>query len=349
LRVRWRHLPVKSGSYTPFISIILVVRNEAKTIETKLRDLGQIAYPKKLYEIIVVSDGSEDATNEVLARKATDEGIRAIVKSESQGKAAALNDAVIAAKGELLVFTDARQRVEPDAVARLAKNFADITVGCASGELMLGDPEVGETATRMGLYWRIEKKVRELESASGSTVGATGAFYAVRRGLLVQVPQGTVLDDVYIPMNVVRQGRRVIFDSNARAWDVADQGLDREFARKVRTLGGNYQLVELAPWLLSTKNPIRFEFVSHKLFRLLTPFALMIVLVTSILIPGSIYRVALVMQLGFYGLSVIAAMQWIRGPLARIADAAFTFVVLNTAAAVAFINFVLGRKVAWGN
>ena len=106
----------------------------------------------------------------------------------------------------------------------LMENFADPEVGCVSGALMLGNPESGEAGKGMGLYWRIEKKIRELESESGSVVGATGALYAVRRELLAEVPEGTILDDVYIPMQVVRQGKRVVFEARARAWDSPDLG-----------------------------------------------------------------------------------------------------------------------------
>jgi biofilm PGA synthesis N-glycosyltransferase PgaC len=348
LRCRWRRLTVRSAPYTPFVSIIMVVRNEASVLEDKLWNLMKVEYPEDRYEIVVISDGSADGTNEVLARYSMIRRIRVIVKPEARGKAAGLNDAIEAAKGDVLVFTDARQKIEPGAVRLLAENFADATIGCASGELMLGNPEIGEVTTRMGLYWTIEKIIRELESASGSVVGATGALYAVRRSLVVQLPPGTILDDVYIPMNVVRQGGRVVFDPKARAWDVADQGADREFKRKVRTLSGNYQLLQLAPWLLSSENPIRFEFVSHKLLRLVAPFALMTALVTSLLIREPIYRIALALQLGFYGLCIVALTRMARGSLARISDAAFTFALLNTAAAVAFVRFVTGRRIVWG-
>jgi len=258
-----------------------------------------------------------------------------------------LNDAFAIARGEVVVFTDARQKIESGALRLLAQCLADPQVGCASGELMLGDPASGEAVRGVGLYWRVEKNIREMESASGSVVGATGALYAVKRNLLVAVPTGTVLDDVYIPMHVVRQGFRVIFVSSARAWDIADQGTDHEFARKVRTLSGNYQLVQLAPWLLSSSNPLLFEFISHKLFRLFAPFALAAAFIASLALPQPVYRAAFLLQLAFYALSVIAATKMARGPLARVADAACTFVVLNTAALVAFLNFVTGRKVAW--
>jgi hypothetical protein len=199
----------------------------------------------------------------------------------------------------------------------------------------------------MGLYWRMEKKIRELESASGSVAGATGAIYCARRTLLDPLPAGTILDDVLLPMQIVRRGSRVIFDARARAWDSPDLGEGREFSRKVRTLSGNYQLLQLAPWLLSSQNAIRFEFITHKLSRLAVPFALLALLIASIFLPQPFYRAALGAQLAFYALSLAALAGVKIGPLSRIADPARTFVVLNSAAIVAFINFVTGRKVIW--
>jgi cellulose synthase/poly-beta-1,6-N-acetylglucosamine synthase-like glycosyltransferase len=231
----------------------------------------------------------------------------------------------------------------------MMENFADTEVGCVSGELLLGDPKTGEAGKGMGLYWRIEKKIRELESASGSVVGATGAIYCARRALLESstLPEGIILDDVLLPMEVVRKKSRVVFDSEARAWDSADLGHSREFARKVRTLTGNYQLLQIAPWLLTAENPIRFEFISHKLLRLAVPFALLAILLASLFLPQPFYRAALIAQLAFYGLSLAGLGGFKIGPLSRVSDAARTFVVLNSAAVVAFVNFVTGRKAIW--
>ena len=213
---------------------------------------------------------------------------------------------------------------------------------------MLGNPESGEAYRGMGLYWRIEKKIRELESASGSVVGSTGALYAVRRNLLVPVPEGTILDDVYIPMHVARQEKRVIFDGRARAWDSPNLGGGPEFSRKVRTLSGNYQLMQLAPWLITSRNPLLWRFVSHKLLRLAVPFALTAMLVASLWLNGVVYRAALVLQLAFYALGLLALVRLPKPSIiAGAGDAAATFLLLNTAAVVAFANFVAGRKPVW--
>lgn len=348
LRSRLHPRPVKCAPYQPLISVVMVVRNEEQALESKLRNLLDLDYPAHQRQIIVVSDGSTDRTETILRQYVNDPHIQVVMNQLSNGKACGLNDAFQWAQGEIVVFTDARQKIEEGALRLLLENFADPEVGAVSGELMLGDPDGGEVRQGMGFYWRIEKKVRELEAASGSVVGATGALYAVRRELLSELPTGTILDDVYIPLQVVRQGRRVVFEPRARAWDTPDLGGGREFARKVRTLSGNYQLLQLAPWILSRQNPLRFRFISHKLLRLAVPFALAGMLAASFWLTGALYRAALILQLAFYALGLVAIARLLkRGPIARVADAAATFVLLNTAAVVAFANFMTGRKAAW--
>ena len=353
LRSLWSPRPVRRGfvesSAAPTVSAVMVVRNEESVIARKLDNLLTLDYPQEKLDVVVVSDGSSDSTPAIVAGYAHDSRVRALMKAEPHGKAAGLNDAIKLATGEVLLFTDARQRIESGALRLLVENFADPEVGAASGELMLGDPTSGETGKGMGLYWQIEKKIRELESASGSVAGATGAIYCARRSLLdaSPLPEGAILDDVLLPMQIVRQGFRVIFDSRAQAWDAPYLGKGREFSRKVRTLSGNYQLLQLAPWLLSSQNKIRFEFVSHKLSRLASPFALLALFIASLFLPQPFYRAALGAQLAFYALSLAALAGVKIGPLSRIADPARTFVILNSAAMVAFINFVTGRKAVW--
>jgi len=346
VRARLRGRPVNRIPHTPELSVCMVVRNEERNLRKKIHNLVSLNYPQDKITFVIVCDGSTDSTAAMLS-EITDPRFRTLLLPESKGKAFGLNEAIRISQGDIVLFTDARQYIEPEGPRLLMENFADAQVGCASGELMLGDPAGGEVSKGMGLYWRIEKLVRELESTSGSVVGATGAFYASRRKLLAPIPAETILDDVYLPMQIARQGRRVVFDDRARAWDSPNLGEKKEFTRKVRTLSGNYQLVQSQPWLLSSGNPLLFEFVSHKVLRLLVPFALSLALVSSFFLPESLYRVALVLQLAFYSLSLLGFAHLKSGPLAKAADAALTFVVLNTAAIVAFKNFVTGRRTVW--
>jgi poly-beta-1,6-N-acetyl-D-glucosamine synthase len=325
----------------------MIVRDEEKTLPSKLQNLMALDYPQDRMEFVIVSDGSSDSTERILREAQKDPRCHTLTFSERKGKACRLNDAIRVAKGEIVLFVDARQEIEPHALRILIEDFAEDSVGCVSGELMLGDAVSGETEKGMAFYWRIEKKIRELESASGSVVGATGALYAARRGLLLPIPAETILDDVLLPLLIARQGARVAFDPQARAWDRPNLGAGREFGRKVRTLTGNYQLLQIAPWLLGRENPLRFRFISHKLLRLMIPFALATMLWTSLVVPHPFYRTAFVCQLMFYALGLFALTDLRPGPLARVANAAATLIILNVAALVAFANFVTGRKEVW--
>jgi len=347
LRAQWRPCPAQRGFCQKLVSVVMVVRNEEAVLARKVSNLLALDYPGNDFQIVVVSDGSTDSTESILREFARNPHVHVLLNQLPGGKAAGLNAGMTAAQGDIVVFTDARQEIETEAIRLLVENFADPEVGAVSGELMLGDPASGETGRGMGLYWQIEKRVRELEAATGSVVGATGAIYAVRRDLVVEVPPDTILDDVFIPMHVARQGFRVLFDERARAWDRPDLGTQREFRRKVRTLTGNYQLVQLAPWLLRKENPLRFEFISHKLLRLVVPFALLAALVAAALAPGSFYRVAFWAQIGIYALGLLGFAGWNLGPLSRLSNVAYTLVALNAAALLAFVNLVTGHKTVW--
>ncbi len=240
-----------------------------------------------------------------------------------------------------MCFTDARQVIARDGLRRLVSNFGDPMVGCVSGALMLS-PSAG-----IGLYWNLEKKIRNWEGLSGSTVGATGAFYAVRRTGLSPIPTDITLDDVFIPLQIARGGLRVVFDSEAIAFDDLTPNPKQEFRRKVRTLTGLYQLLMLAPWTLGQSNPIRTRFVCHKLLRLLIPFALFGTLISALCVHKNIYEMALVLQTVLYTLGLLKILGLRLGPASRVSNIALAFIVLNTAAAMAFINFVTGRKAVW--
>lgn len=338
-----RNLPVRRADIEPSVSVIIAVHNEQANLPVKFENLRKMNYPPEKMELVVVSDGSTDATVDILRRT---DGVVAVVLPEARGKAAALNAAVARARGEILVFFDARQTVDVQAVRELCSCFADPQVGAASGELLLVDGEGKAAGDALGLYWRIEKVVRRLESATGSVVGVTGAIYAIRRELYVDLPEGTILDDVMVPMNVARAGKRVIFLPSAIAYDRIFQKPGKEFARKVRTLTGNYQLMQMAPWLLTPGNPLLFRFVSHKLLRLIVPLLLVILLLSSLLAGNLFYHVVFALQLIFYGLALLG---WLRPPARkfRLVATAETFAMLNMAAAFAFLNFATGRKKVW--
>ncbi len=326
----------------PSVSVILAARNEAASLPRKLENLRRMEYPRERLEIVIASDASTDGTSRFLLDHAAE--LTAVLLEVSSGKAGALNAAVRAARGEILVFLDARQSVDVDAIAELLRPFADPTVGAVSGELLLESSR--NTGEALGLYWKIEKAIRRLESATGSVVGVTGAIYALRRSLYVEVPAFTLLDDVLIPMQAARAGYRVLFQPSAVARDRLFPEKGKEFSRKVRTLTGNYQLLRLAPWLLSPANPLLFRFICHKLLRLAVPLLLVVMLVTSAACPGGMYRAVFLLQLVFYALAAMGLLSAQARKIKAVAVAS-TFVMLNGAATVAFYNFISRKDGVW--
>jgi cellulose synthase/poly-beta-1,6-N-acetylglucosamine synthase-like glycosyltransferase len=308
----------------PPISIVLAAHNEGRRLRERIRNLLDAAYPGPR-EILIVSDGSTDDTAAVV--RAFGGAVRLIDVARA-GKPAALNAGVAAASGEILVFADARQRFSADALVHLVSNFADQEVGGVTGELVLdAEPAARRFAARarttphpsaddrdsqstvgdgIGLYWRYEKWLRRNESLVWSVLGATGAIYALRRRLWRPLPADTLLDDVLAPMRAVLAGARIVFDERARAFDRASSDATAESRRKVRTLAGNYQILRQEPrLLLPFVNPVWIQYLSHKVGRLLIPWALAGLFLASagLMFEGWLYTAAFGIQVVFYALA----------------------------------------------
>jgi cellulose synthase/poly-beta-1,6-N-acetylglucosamine synthase-like glycosyltransferase len=379
---------------TPGVSIVIAARNEGRRLAGRIDNLLDLDYPAARRQIIIVSDGSTDDSLQVLARY---EPTVESVAIAAGGKARALNAGVERARFGLLVFADARQAFAPDALRALVAPFADPQVGAVSGELVLeGETRDRRTLTSdrrgrivrpiaaslerrapdnrrhsmqstiaegVGLYWRYEKQIRRDESAIASTMGATGAMYAMRRSLWRPLPEDTILDDVLAPMRCVLAGSRVVFDDRARAYDCAARNAKDEIRRKRRTLAGNYQLFWLEPaLLLPWRNPAWIQFVSHKVARLAVPYALPPLWLLSVLLSrrSMVYAAAFAAQCLFYLLATYGAWlekheagatrdPWARPPVAvpeRLARVALMVLVMN-ASAVAGLAALLTRQKVW--
>jgi poly-beta-1,6-N-acetyl-D-glucosamine synthase len=339
----WGNLAVAHEWATRPVSVVIAVRNEATRLRARVENLLLQNYDGDV-EIIVVSDGSTDDPGSAL--HGLPDSVR-LLEVPPGGKAAALNAGVAAASYDTLVFADARQTFAPDALRYLVAPFDDPEVGGVTGELLL-DSEAASArdasvAAGVGLYWRYEKALRRMESAVGSTLGATGAIYAMRRSLWQPLPEDTLLDDVLAPMRAVLAGHRVVFESRARAFDQASRDAATESRRKIRTLAGNVQILWQEPRLLVPfANPVWLQYVSHKVGRLLVPYALIAVLLANISLAGThwFYAVTLAAQVLFYLLALWGA--WLADRTARVA---FTFVVLNYSAVAGTVAAVTRRKV----
>jgi poly-beta-1,6-N-acetyl-D-glucosamine synthase len=347
LVVAWARLAPRSArsrdGYEPMVSVCLAVYNGAKYVGAKIRNLQELEYPKEKLEILVYSDGSTDETASIVAEAAAvDERIHLLSGSERCGKPTALNRLRAAATGEVLLMCDVRQPFATGALRALVHELSDPSVGCSSGSLV----QLGSTGA--SAYGRYEHAIRGSESRAGSMVGVAGSIYAIRRADMPLVPAEVLLDDMFVPLRVaLSQGKRIVLASGADAYDEAcDDG--REFPRKVRTLAGNYQLIELMPRLLvPVLNPVWFQLASHKLLRLACPWALVALFLSSGNLAfaaegNSIWSAFFLAQVAFYALSAIGPAAGLAGAVAR------TFVVLNAAAVVGLWRFVRGTQaVTW--
>jgi cellulose synthase/poly-beta-1,6-N-acetylglucosamine synthase-like glycosyltransferase len=293
--------PVHKRYCEPTVTMIIAAYNERHNIRARIRNCLQLDYPKEKLEIIVSLDGPTDGTDAVV-KPFESAGIRILHSPVHRGKAAAINRALRSASGDILVFGDTRQAFAPNAIRELVANFADPNVGAVSGELMLLDDSGSEASDAVGLYWRYEKRLRMMEGRIHSLLGVTGAIYALRREIAEPLPPDVILDDVMMPMRALLRGQRVVFDGAARAFDRVARSPEAEYHRKLRTLIGNYQLISRMPeLLLPWRNPVCLQFVSHKVGRLLAPYAIFGLGVSNLFLDGY-YLIPLAAQGVWYSL-----------------------------------------------
>ena len=328
LRARLAPRPVHAAPIEPMVDLVVVAHDAGSELAVRLANLAELDYPAARLAFHVASDGSEDDTASVLGA-CTDPRLHRYVFPHRRGKSACLGDILKQLTGEVVVFADVRQRLEPGALRALLQPLADPTVGAVSGELMF-TPAQGGFAGGVDFYWRYEKFI---------------ALYAARRALLPAVPPGLVLDDLWIPLAIARRGARIVFAADARAWDrpAADPAL--EARRKRRTLAGNYQLIAREPaLLLPWAHPLGWRLWGHKWLRLVAPWLLRLLRARNRRLAGSTpaWTLLLLAQLAAYG---AAAAALARPALLRFLPLrmAATFVRMNGYAVLGLVDFLRGR------
>ena len=338
----------RDSEATPSVTVLMAVYNGARYLQGKIESLLNQDYPADRLDILVYSDGSSDGSDEIVQAFAEKTGrVRLLRGTQRKGKPTALNVMQAEAGGEIVIVTDVRQTLSENAVKDLVSYFADPNVGCVSGNLVL------EGAAGAGFYWRYEKWIRRSEGQFRSTVGVTGALFSIRRDDLAPLRADTILDDMWIPLRLRLRRKRLLLCETAVAQDRAFDDR-REWARKTRTLAGNYQLFSRLPkLLLPFVNPSWFETFSHKILRLVSPWVLLVLFASSGFVAlspaedgsAAIHWSALVLfvgQLLAYTAGVLGARAGRLGVVAR------TFVVLNAAAIVGFWRFLRGtQRIVW--
>ena len=335
----------KDKGFRATVSVLLAVRNGEEFIRGKLECLLGLDYPAHLMEILVVSDGSTDAT-EAIAESFAGRGVR-LIRAPRAGKAAAINAALGQANGEILFFTDVRQALAADALSHLVANLADASIGAVTGELRILNPDSTGEEADMESYWRYELFARRRHSRIDSTFSATGCIYAIRRSLAAPIPPDTLSDDVAIPLRAFFRGYRVVFDPEAMAFDhpTSEGG---EFRRKLRTLAGIWQVHARLPELFTSANRMRFDFLSHRFARLALPWAILLVWAATLALPASPFRRFLLIgelaPVALAGLDYLVPKGFF---LKRISSPARSFFAMNMASLLAILVFVVPPETLW--
>ena len=336
---------VKKADILPSVTFITTAYNEESVIEEKLLNSLEIDYPSESFDITVASDCSTDGTDEIVSRYAS-RGIKLVRASSRKGKTGAQNESLKYAKGDILVFSDANTMYSPDAIRKLVANFADPEVGCVGGRLVYVSDTQRELISEKGLYERVDQYIKKLESDVYSCIGLDGAIYAIRKELARPIPE-SLTTDFMVPLDVIVQGYRVVFEGDAVVYEEVPSSSYVEFRRKIRTVSAGATALYAARRLL---NPFKFGWTAwflifHKVLRWITPFFLVsLLIVTYLLSPHSAgYSLFLWAQVTFYVLALLGGFLRRSFPI-KIFTVPFFFCMTSISALWGLVLFVRGRR-----
>ncbi|MBC7236107.1 MAG: glycosyltransferase family 2 protein [Chloroflexi bacterium] len=344
---RRRARPVHSADIEPSVTVLVAAYNEAECIGAKIENTLALDYPADRLELLVVTDGSDDATSEIVGGYAARyANVRLAHRPERRGKAHALARAFPLANGEILLFSDANSLFAADILRHMVRHFADPEVGGVGGAKRMigleGVPGQGES-----LYWRYESFLKACDSALSSVMGVPGEVWAARRVAYRPVEADTILEDFVASLRLVEDGWRVVFEPRAIAYEAASPSLRAEWERRVRNSAGGWQAFFRLPGMLRHRNPwVTFQYLSHRMLRwMVTPSLFVLLLLSNLCLAGrSFYAATLLAQALFY---LLAGLGWLlarRGQQIRWLLAPFYIIMLNAAALVGAWRFLRGRQ-----
>jgi cellulose synthase/poly-beta-1,6-N-acetylglucosamine synthase-like glycosyltransferase len=332
----------------PSVSLLVAAYNEEAEIDKRVQTALMTDYPRHRFEVVIASDGSSDRTAEIVRRYAG-RGVRLLDYQQRRGKASVLNSAFPEVKGDVVLLSDANTATDPRAVRKLVRWFADPRVGVVCGRLILTDPATGRNVD--SLYWKYETFLKKGEGRLGALLGANGGIYALRRELFAPIPAETIVDDLVIPLRArLRTGCRIVYETEAVAYEETPAAIGAEFHRRARIGAGGFQSIA---WLWRLLDPRQgwtaFAFWSHKVLRWLGPFFLLALLGSHLgLLDLPAYRYGLGVHLGFYLVSVAAAFAPARPRLLKPLRLTTMFTSMNAALLVGFWRWVRGtQKGTW--
>jgi cellulose synthase/poly-beta-1,6-N-acetylglucosamine synthase-like glycosyltransferase len=328
----------------PTVTLVVPAHNEESCILEKLSNCLSLDYPEDKLEVLVGNDGSTDATERLIA-SCSDERIK-LSSAPRGGKVAVLNRCIEAARGEIVVLTDANTVVHRSALRALVRHFAAPEVGAVCGRLRLVNPSRKEYEE--SLYWAYESLIKFYEGKHGAVLGANGGLYAIRRSLFERLPKDTIVDDFVIPLRILSKGFRVLYDPEAVAEEETTENYGLEFGRRARIAAGDFQSIKLLKGILSPRRGFAaYAFWSHKLLRWAAPLLMTAAFAANFaLLRFRIYQMLLVAQLAFYLLAWAGSRVPMQGRLKRLASTVRYFVVMNLAFVVGFWRFVRKTQAA---
>jgi cellulose synthase/poly-beta-1,6-N-acetylglucosamine synthase-like glycosyltransferase len=349
MRRDWRYLGWRvdrraksiEESQLPPVSLVVAAHNEELVLPAKIKNCRELDYPADKLELIFISDGSIDRTNQILV-DVEDHNVHALLLTERNGKASAINRGVALAQSNILVFSDAATLFAPDAIRKLVRHFSDPSVGVVCGSLQFQASE--ESHQTEGVYWKYESMLRLMEGRLGATLTASGAIYAIRRSCFVELAKDTILEDLMIPMQARKEGFRVLYDPEALAIDFAASSVAGEFTRRVRLAVGSFRaLGDL--FHIPLKGFAILAFVSHKLLRWIVPFLLLGMLTSSCLLLSSpLYRAVLLTQVIFYLWAGVGYLFEQQASKVRFGLLGYFWLAMNLAFLVGFWRFLFSQR-----
>jgi cellulose synthase/poly-beta-1,6-N-acetylglucosamine synthase-like glycosyltransferase len=342
--------------------LLVAAYNEERVIARKLDNSLELDYPLDRIQILVAADGSDDRTAEVVERYAQC-GVELNHLPERRGKMAAINRAMSRARGEIVVFTDANNLYEPQAVRQLVAPFADPRVGAVTGaKIITGDGS--SLSESEGLYWKYESFIKEHETRLGTCTAAVGEIFAIRRELFEPPPTNIINDDFYMACDLIQRGFNLIYNPGARSYETASASAQDEVVRRTRMIVGRYQALALAPRLLPWKRPlVVWQIISHKFLRPLVPFGMIGALLANLaaltwppvavgngwfegafaLAPNFNWAFLLLQGI-FYGMAVLGNLLPIHGPIGRMLYLPTFLVNSNLAALIGLYRYFTGQQ-----
>lgn len=333
----------------PMVTIVIPAFNEAGVLGAKIRNTLELNYPAHMFEVLVITDGSTDGSEDIVRAFPQ---VKLIHATQRMGKAAAINKAMAAITHPFVVITDANTLINPDSLRLLLPHYKDNRVGAVSGEkrvMVMENSGAGEQGE--GLYWKYESFLKKNDAVVGTLVGAAGELLSFRRELFQPLEPDTILDDFVLSLRICVQGFRVAYEPAAWAMERGSPSIRDEQVRKVRIAAGGFQAMKRLPSLFEFgKHPLlTFQYISHRVLRwTLAPIGMIVLLAANLFMvvndDHGWYSFTLLVQAFLYGAACVGWLGARNNTKWPIVFVPYYFLFMNWAVILGWIRFIRGQQ-----